>query len=150
MQIELAPTSTHYLCKITCSLLQKWNFMQWNDASCPGLSQTGMNLVKGDSRFHGVMPALWCSARVVCVMGKWVGERVSNFMILLRTALVCKRSDSRWQKNSLAWLGTSPSPTVYFLPFARLPCLCSHFSTATQYWRDIPTYARLMKTCLCR
>lgn len=95
--------------------------------------------MREDSWFHGVIFAWWCSVSAVCVvMGEWVGERVSDFVILWRIVPVPKRSESRWQKNSPAWLGTSPSPTVYFLP-----CLCSHFfdSHTALAW-----YPRLRRT----
>lgn len=84
-----------------------------------------LHLVREDSWFHGVILARWVF--VLLWASEWLCERVSDFMILWRTVPVCRRSESSWQKNSLAWLATSPSPTVYFLPFARLPCLCSHF-----------------------
>lgn len=56
-------------------------------------------------------------------------------MILWRIVLVHK-SESRWQKNSQAWLSTSPSPTVYIR-------LASHVFALTfrQAW-----YPRLRQT----
>lgn len=105
--------------------------------------------MREDSCFHGMILAVWCSEGVVLL---WPSEWVKEWATLWNYGgfvHVPKSRESRWQKNSLAWLGTSPSPTVCFLPFPRLPRARSRFPTATRHWRDIHAYAQLMKTFLC-